>query len=242
MIDDPAVEDWHVLILDPSRLERDCALAELASASGMRAEAYESVHLVPAGERPDALLVRLARQPAGGGEAANPIGEVIRRWPDATTIVIAEDREVMLDSLLCGARAVVTGTSSLTTILDVIRLARQDLYVIPRMLVDGLRDLGRGEVAVPPERFDVIEGFAVTGELPRIEGITERQRKVLEFLSVGMPNKQIARELSLSESTVKAHVRAIMDRLGVANRTQIVSRLLGGRADADDAPPPGRSP
>jgi DNA-binding NarL/FixJ family response regulator len=52
------------------------------------------------------------------------------------------------------------------------------------------------------------------------KGLTHRQHEVLELLRRGQPNKIIARELGLTEGTVKVHVRQIMRKLGAANRTQ----------------------
>jgi DNA-binding NarL/FixJ family response regulator len=50
--------------------------------------------------------------------------------------------------------------------------------------------------------------------------LTGRQRDVLQRLGQGKSNKQIARELDLSENTVKIHVAAVLRALGVDNRTQ----------------------
>jgi len=51
-------------------------------------------------------------------------------------------------------------------------------------------------------------------------GLTLRQKEVLACLRLGKSNKQIARELDMQEATVKVHIRQIMRKLGVANRTQ----------------------
>jgi DNA-binding NarL/FixJ family response regulator len=51
--------------------------------------------------------------------------------------------------------------------------------------------------------------------------LTERQESVLEYLCQGDPNKVIGRKLGMTETTVKVHVREIMRKLGVANRTQV---------------------
>src|SRR5262245_55599531 len=51
--------------------------------------------------------------------------------------------------------------------------------------------------------------------------LTARQRAVLELLSRGNTNKIIARRLGMSEGTVKVHVRQIMRKFGVTNRTQV---------------------
>jgi DNA-binding NarL/FixJ family response regulator len=56
----------------------------------------------------------------------------------------------------------------------------------------------------------------------RLVTLTPQQVRVLMMLSEGMLNKQIAHELSVSEATVKAHVSAILQKLGVDSRTQAV--------------------
>ena len=62
----------------------------------------------------------------------------------------------------------------------------------------------------------------------RSSALTERQIDVLKRLSAGQPNKIIARELELSEKTVKAHITAIFKALNVVNRTQ--AALVGREA------------
>ena len=71
----------------------------------------------------------------------------------------------------------------------------------------------------------------------RLASLTPQQVRVLMMLSQGLLNKQIAFELTVSEATVKAHVSAILTKLGVESRTQAVilaaeSRKYGTRADA----------
>jgi DNA-binding NarL/FixJ family response regulator len=56
----------------------------------------------------------------------------------------------------------------------------------------------------------------------RLSSLTPQQVRVLMMLSEGLLNKQIAYELSVSEATVKAHVSAILQKLGVESRTQAV--------------------
>ena len=56
----------------------------------------------------------------------------------------------------------------------------------------------------------------------KLSTLTPQQVKVLMMLSQGLLNKQIAFELSVSEATVKAHVSAILTKLGVESRTQAV--------------------
>ncbi|QKS53151.1 response regulator transcription factor [Azospirillum oryzae] len=54
-----------------------------------------------------------------------------------------------------------------------------------------------------------------------LDRLTDRQRDVFELLLAGHSNKEIARGLGVLEGTVKVHVRAIMQKLGVRNRTQV---------------------
>lgn len=54
----------------------------------------------------------------------------------------------------------------------------------------------------------------------RIADLTPQQTKIMNLICAGKPNKQIAYELSLAEATVKAHITALLRRLGVCNRTQ----------------------
>ena len=58
--------------------------------------------------------------------------------------------------------------------------------------------------------------------MARLATLTPQQVRVLMMLSEGLLNKQIAYELSVSEATVKAHVSAILQKLGVESRTQAV--------------------
>ena len=68
----------------------------------------------------------------------------------------------------------------------------------------------------------------------RLASLTPQQVRVLMMLSEGLLNKQIAYELSVSEATVKAHVSAILQKLGVESRTQAV--IAASRIEAMSAP------
>jgi DNA-binding NarL/FixJ family response regulator len=59
--------------------------------------------------------------------------------------------------------------------------------------------------------------------------LTQREREVLGLLVQGMSNRQIARTLCISESTVKNHLHAIFLKLDVTDRTQAISVTLGGK-------------
>ena len=68
-------------------------------------------------------------------------------------------------------------------------------------------------------------------DLARIASLTPAQRRILAAIRQGLLNKQIAYELAISEATVKAHITAILRKLGVNSRTQAV--LLAAKLDVD---------
>lgn len=88
--------------------------------------------------------------------------------------------------------------------------AAQGLVVLPPALAEQL--LGQRPEVEPAD----LE--------PLDEPLTAREREVLQLLSQGLPNKLIARELQISEHTVKFHVSSLYAKLGAASRTDAVSR------------------
>jgi len=80
-----------------------------------------------------------------------------------------------------------------------------------------------GGIWTPPDVDPASSADADTAAvLARLRTLTPQQVRVLMMLSEGLLNKQIAYELDVSEATVKAHVSAILQKLGVESRTQAV--------------------
>ena len=80
-----------------------------------------------------------------------------------------------------------------------------------------------GGVWTPPDvDLSTVTDAETAALLARLATLTPQQVRVLMMLSEGLLNKQIAYELSVSEATVKAHVSAILQKLGVESRTQAV--------------------
>ncbi len=99
---------------------------------------------------------------------------------------------------------------------------------IPKTLgVEAMREavasVLEGGVWTPPDvNLSAVADVETTAVLARLATLTPQQVRVLMMLSEGLLNKQIAYELSVSEATVKAHVSAILQKLGVESRTQAV--------------------
>jgi DNA-binding NarL/FixJ family response regulator len=120
----------------------------------------------------------------------------------------------------------------------------------PKLMLHALRFIAAGGHFFPPRALlgDGDDGDPVTGEAQGIArvcalpppvngtgagGLTSRQYEVLRLLQEGQSNKRIARTLGLRESTIKVHVRQIMRKLGVANRTQAALTTLRVAANDD---------
>jgi len=90
--------------------------------------------------------------------------------------------------------------------------------VQPDELVRAIRQVRRGEPALHPKVAARLVQH--TAQPSSFADFTPRERDVLRLLAEGFANKEIARRLSLSEKTVKTHVSNILQKLGVADRTQ----------------------
>lgn len=91
---------------------------------------------------------------------------------------------------------------------------------------DAIRTVLDGEIAAPKGVELGIEADAeIQNLITRLNSLTPQQSKVLSMLAEGLLNKQIAYELGVSEATIKAHVSAILQKLGVDSRTQAVIAL-----------------
>lgn len=93
-----------------------------------------------------------------------------------------------------------------------------------RFLQEALCEVRAGNLYVPREyrgTFRPTRGNTEICEISRkVADLTPQQTRIMKLICTGKPNKQIAYELSLAEATVKAHITALLRRLGVQNRTQ----------------------
>lgn len=93
----------------------------------------------------------------------------------------------------------------------------------PEELGAAAAAVGRGLVVLPPSLTERLLGTPAAVEALS-EPLTAREDEVLALLGRGLPNKLIARELSISEHTVKFHVSSVYAKLGVTNRAEAVSQ------------------
>jgi DNA-binding NarL/FixJ family response regulator len=117
--------------------------------------------------------------------------------------------------------------------LAVLRLLSLGEDFLPGELIDAAQPSGPASEAAP----EAAAGLSATGgEACRLDLLTGREAEILDLVARGRRNKSIARELGLSEHTVKLHVHHIFGKLGVRNRTSAThwyfSRVAQGTAPA----------
>ena len=88
----------------------------------------------------------------------------------------------------------------------------------PADLIEGVRAPAAGQSPLDPKVARTL--LTRRGERAVQDQLSDREREVLVLVADGMPNKQIARRLGISERTVKAHLTSIFQRIGVTDRTQ----------------------
>jgi two-component system, NarL family, response regulator LiaR len=90
-------------------------------------------------------------------------------------------------------------------------------------LIETVRRAAAGQVYVSSR---VVARLMLEVQSPHDVRLTDREREVLRQIAIGRTDKEIARSLAIALSTVKTHVRSILDKLGVDSRTQAVVHVL----------------
>lgn len=131
------------------------------------------------------------------------------RAPDTPILVVtgSEEDELLLALFELGISGFVPKTARSTVIEAAITLILAGERYIPARVLDLVSRSGDQERPTPVSAFSTL---------------SQRHIEVLRFIAEGQSNKEIARSLSLSPSTVKAHIAAAMAILGAANRTEAV--------------------
>lgn len=142
------------------------------------------------------------------GDRRHGIRRMVEQLGRIPLLVISGSDEIgdIVESVRLGARGYILKTSSTAVLEHAMSLALtgETFLPLPRAVLGGT-------VAEEPER--------PAGRM--LDRLTDRQRDVFQLLLAGSSNKEIARQLGVLEGTVKVHVRAIMQKLGVRNRTQV---------------------
>jgi DNA-binding NarL/FixJ family response regulator len=165
----------------------------------------------------------------GDDDGFDLLAEVRSEYPALPVVVVsATERQVdVIRAIDMGAMGFVPKRASNRDLFEALRMVMSGGVYIPPMML-GLPPPAPGGDTVPsvmrPAPEQPLPAPEPAQKMHSFEslGITPRQAEVLALLLKGMPNKLIARELSLSVETVKDHVAAVLRALGVSSRTQAV--------------------
>ncbi|WP_395680074.1 response regulator transcription factor [Dokdonella sp.] len=198
----------EVLIADDHPLFRD-ALKRAVQTEWPRALLHEADSipalrtLIDAHPDADLLLLDLHIPGASGFSA---LAQLRAQHPGLPIVMVSahEEPSVIARAIAHGASGYIPKSASIAAIVEAVR----DVLAGDVALPDGVA----GADPLAPEEADAAA---------RIGELTPQQFRVLAMIAEGMLNKQIAWDLGVSEATVKAHMTAIMRKLGVGNRTQV---------------------
>jgi DNA-binding NarL/FixJ family response regulator len=164
----------------------------------------------------------------GDEDGFDLLAELRAQYPALPVVVSATERQVdVIRAIDMGAMGFVPKRASNRDLFEALRMVMSGGVYIPPMML-GLPAPPPGGDTVPAVMRRVPEEpLAAPEPAQKVRsfeslGLTPRQAEVLALLLKGMPNKLIARELSLSVETVKDHVAAVLRALGVSSRTQAV--------------------
>ncbi len=208
------MEHIDTLIVSDNRMVRESLVALLSGTRFTVRQVAVSAALQPC----DLQDVRMALVVIDE-EAAGIVGQVAEALPNVKIVALAlRDTEgLMLRSLQFGASAYLTEDVSPTDLLKTLEVVIADCAVLPVsflgrlcLAVDGVRT---------PEPATALMGLQ-RADGTSLSSLSSREVNILEGLALGESNKVIARNLDIAEATVKVHVKAILRKVRVKNRTQ----------------------
>ena len=216
----PTTKKIRVLIADdsPTALRSICDYLEFAGTFEIVATASDGQNAVQLAAlyKPDLVLLDLSMP---GVRGFSGLMYLRAQYPSLPIVVVSANDEpgVIRRCMAFGASGFIPKTLG----IDAIRAA--------------IARVAEGEVWTPPDVDLTRDADAETSAMiARLSSLTPQQVRVLMMLSGGLLNKQIAFELGVSEATVKAHVSAILQKLGVESRTQAV--IAAGKIAAGQWP------
>ncbi len=206
----------RILLADDHTLFRD-GVASLLRAwghdvVGQASNGLEAVELA-ARLGPDLVLMDI-RMPGGSGLHATARIKADRPQTAVVVLTVSEDEDDLFVAIKAGAQG----------------------YLLKNLEAAQLRSMieavGRGEAAIAPATAArIIEEFVRRERGPERPiadpgRLTERELEVLQLVTAGLRNKEIATELGISENTAKYHLKNILEKLHAQSRTELAARAV----------------
>jgi DNA-binding NarL/FixJ family response regulator len=169
--------------------------------------------------KPDVLLLDLEMPVMDGVETMRRLRQQVGKGqktgeqaaPRVIVFTAFDNDERILAALVAGADGYLLKGAPREEIFQAIRIAMQGGSLLQPVIASRILRHVRQKDSLP------------AASRPYYESLTERELEVLALLAQGMPNKEIAAQLIISERTAKFHVSSIMGKLGATNRTEAVA-------------------
>ncbi|AUG55123.1 response regulator [Thalassospira marina] len=206
----------NILLADDHDLVRDGITSFLQTAAPdvtvAQAKDFAEALAIVNGEQPIDLTILDLNMPGMNGLSGLTV--MRQKFPDVPVVILSGSvkRSDVLNALEHGASGYLPKTLSGKSLINALRLVLSGEKYIPSALLED--DGG----TIRPGEID-LEGLEPDNPLRQL---TNREREVLALLTKGLSNKEIAKQLSVREITVKVHLTGIFKKLGAANRTQAV--------------------
>jgi DNA-binding NarL/FixJ family response regulator len=206
----------RVLLIEDNRLLREGIAAMLIDNGGFevvaRSDDGDALRkLRDAGKTPDIVLLDL------GLEKSNSLklmAQLQDELPDARVIAmdILPEQVDMIEFVQAGGSGFILKSASVDDYIRTIRLVAEGTNVLPTVLTTSLFT-------------QIVDSALKSGEGLPDEAIklTQREREIVDLISQGMSNKEIAIHLHIATYTVKSHVHNILEKLALSSRLQIAA-------------------
>jgi DNA-binding NarL/FixJ family response regulator len=213
-----------VLLVDPSPMSRTLFGAAMADHPEIHVQGVDRVDAPGPNSLPgppDFIVLQLLGKDLSQQQLSSNFELCRKRYPTARILVLARDEppDSWLAALAENVSGYLTTDHGVDALVSAMHLVRAGLLILPHVSFHQMiRHTARTAPSPPAE------------SAPCAGKLTSRQSQVFELILGGLSNREIADRLTISESTVKVHVRSIMQRASVSSRTQLLSRFLGNRA------------
>lgn len=151
---------------------------------------------------PDVILMDILLPEKNGIEATT---QILKKWPEVKIIILTSfyDSDLIQSAIKAGAAGYFLKKESGKTIIN------------------GIRDAFKGQINLSPEITKVMVS-EIKNPLSKRYQLTKQEKNILSLMVEGLSNKDIAKKLYLSKSTVQFHITNILSKLGVSKRTEAV--------------------
>jgi len=203
----------RVLVADDHSLFRDGIVSLLDAAGfqviGQVGDGQEAVEIATQ-LQPELVLLDITMPNLNGLEA---LAQIKRNTPETKVVMltVSDDDEHLFAAIKAGASGYLLKNLNADEFLD---------------MLEGIK---KGEAAITRKTAArLLDGFKESGQIsqkPSVQ-LTKRELVLLEFVGQGLSNRGVAQKLGVSENTVKYHMRNIMQKLEVQNRTEAVTHAM----------------